>query len=176
MNKFIYPFLFCLFALLSFDVLAVEADDLIGTWKTADTEFGYSHIEVYKENGKYQGKIVYLSNPLYTEKEAKTVKGAAAGEVRRDIQNPDKSKRSRELIGLDIVSDFSFRGKQWLGGKVYDPESGKTYKGKMWLNKNGTLGLRGFIGVSVFGRSTTWKRVENLAIESSEDKSDSEEK
>jgi len=146
-------------------LLALEADDLVGIWKTADTEFGYSHVEIYKEDDKYHGKVVFLSNPTYSEKEAKSVKGAKEGELRKDLQNPDKELRDRNINGLKLVTGFKFNGRQWLGGQVYDPESGKTYKGKMWLNKNKTLGLRGFIGVSVFGRSTVWTRVKKATEE-----------
>jgi len=96
--------------------------------KTLPSEAGYSHIKIYKENGKYQGEIVFLSNPGYSEKEAKELNGKVkVGEARRDLSNPDKSKHQDPLIGMKLVSGFKLKGKQWKGGKVYDPESGLVF-------------------------------------------------
>ena len=47
---------------------------------------------------------------------------------------------------------------EWTGGSLYDPESGKIYSGKIALNPNGTLNLRGYIGISLFGRAEVWSR------------------
>ena len=53
----------------------------------------------------------------------------------------------------------SDRPDQWSGGSLYDPESGNTYGGRITLNPDGTLSLRGYIGISLFGRSETWTRL-----------------
>lgn len=146
--------------LFSASLSAADADAIVGVWKTATTENGYSHVEIYQENGKYHGKIIFLSEPNYTELDVKKFRGKVkVGEVRRDQANPDKGKRNDPILGLKIVSNFMQVGNQWRQGRVYDPESGKTYKGKIWLNKNGTLSLRGFVGISAFGRSTVWTPV-----------------
>ena len=50
---------------------------------------------------------------------------------------------------------------RWAGGMIYDPNSGNTYKGTMRLVDRNTLKLRGYIGISLFGRSDTWTRVDN---------------
>lgn len=159
MQKIKYLLLISLF-LAAQSLFAVEADDILGVWKTATTENGYSQVEIYKENGRYQGKIIYLSEPNYTDADIKRYgAGVVKGEPRTDMANPNKSKRKDPIQGLKIVSDFVLKGNQWKNGRVYDPESGKTYKGKMWLNKDGSLSLRGFVGISAFGRSTVWTRV-----------------
>ena len=54
-------------------------------------------------------------------------------------------------------------GKTWTDGRVYDPESGKTYQGRITLEQEDTLKLRGFVGAPVFGRTSTWTRVEQTA-------------
>ena len=57
------------------------------------------------------------------------------------------------------MNDFAFAGKTvWKGGTVYDPKSGKTYSGKMTLVSPNKLDMRGFVGISLFGRTTTWTR------------------
>jgi uncharacterized protein (DUF2147 family) len=76
-----------------------------------------------------------------------------------DIQNPTPGLRTRPLCGLDILSGFQPDGENhWGSGSAYDPESGHTYSGKMTLKPDGTLSLRGYIGVSLFGRSEEWTR------------------
>jgi uncharacterized protein (DUF2147 family) len=86
------------------------------------------------------------------------VKVRPAAPAKTDVQNPDASLRSRSLCDLRIGSGFKAEGADAAsGGKLYDPKSGRTYSGKFWL-KDDELHLRGFIGVSLFGRSEVWKR------------------
>ena len=106
-----------------------------------------SVVEIYKSDGSYCGKIVWgkgVDDPN--------------GEERLDTNNPDESKRNQKLIGMDIVWDFKYKGKnRWGGGKIYDPDNGKTYSCNAKL-KGDKLNIRGFIGVSLFGRTTIWTR------------------
>lgn len=81
-----------------------------------------------------------------------------AGKARVDRSNPDQSLRDRDLVGLVFMTDFSFDGGAWRGGKIYDPRDRKTYRCKMSLTADGTLRIRGYIGVSWLGRSTVWQR------------------
>jgi uncharacterized protein (DUF2147 family) len=76
-----------------------------------------------------------------------------------DLHNPDPALRTRSLCGLTIMWGFQPDGPdRWSGGSLYDPESGNTYSGNISLNPEGTLMLRGYIGISLFGRSETWTR------------------
>ena len=76
----------------------------------------------------------------------------------KDEQNPDTSLRSRPLCGLQIGSGFHLESPGKLeGGSLYDPKTGKTYKGSMEAQGQ-TMKLRGYIGVKLFGRSETWSR------------------
>jgi uncharacterized protein (DUF2147 family) len=78
-----------------------------------------------------------------------------------DVKNPDPALRDRLLIGLDIFSGFGYDGDgAWSGGFIYDPNSGKTYRCKLKLTSNNTLKVRGFIGISLIGRTEIWKRQE----------------
>ncbi len=77
---------------------------------------------------------------------------------RVDGRNPDASLRNRPLCGLKIGSGFEPQGQGAEGGHLYDPESGNTYKGTMELKGANELHLRGYVGVSLFGRSQTWHR------------------
>ena len=75
-----------------------------------------------------------------------------------DQNNPDPALRKRSLCNLEIGSGFAPSGDgEATGGRLYDPESGRTYKGNIAL-KGDILKLRGYIGVALFGRTETWQR------------------
>jgi len=130
---------------------ALSEADIAGQWTTAGDK---SRVEVTKAaDGTFEGKIIYLSEPNYPADDKE------AGKPKHDRENSDKSLQSRPIIGLLIMKGFKFDGKkEWNGGTVYDPESGKTYKGKIWMEDNNTLALRGFIGISLIGRTEKWTR------------------
>ena len=76
-----------------------------------------------------------------------------------DIHNADPALRDQLLIGLEIFSGFNYDGDgAWSGGFVYDPNSGKTYRCKLKLKDRNTLKLRGYIGISLLGRTDIWTR------------------
>ena len=78
---------------------------------------------------------------------------------RFDDLNPDPALRARSLLGITILQGFTYAGDGvWKGGTIYDPNSGNTYKSTMTLVDRDTLKVRGYIGVSLFGRSDTWTR------------------
>ncbi len=62
----------------------------------------------------------------------------------RDINNPDKSLRSRKLLGLNFLTQFKASGKKWKG-RIYDPKSGKSYKSIVYKGKDGRLIVKGCI-------------------------------
>ena len=119
-------------------------DAILGKWLTAG---GKSVVEIYKCDDAYCGKIVWLKEPLDKD-----------GKEKLDTKNPDESKRNRKIVGLQILSGFKYKGEnKWEGGKIYDPEKGKTYKCKAKLEGD-NLKIRGYIGFSLIGRTTTWTR------------------
>jgi uncharacterized protein (DUF2147 family) len=94
------------------------------------------------------GHIEWLRQPL-----------DAAGKPKTDIHNPDATLRPRPVCGLAILGNFTPDGSGgWTGGWIYDPDSGNTYKSKMHIAADGTLHVRGYIGVSLFGRSEIMTR------------------
>ena len=122
-----------------------KADDIIGVWLTGGKE--PAKIQIYKSGEKFYGKIIWLKNP--TEN----------GKQRVDANNPDKAKQNNPIIGLVMLTGFKFDGdEEWKGGDIYDPESGKTYTSYIYLKDSNTLKVRGYIGISLFGRTETWTR------------------
>lgn len=128
-------------------------DAVVGTWLNAKKT---AHVEIFKEDGKYRGKIVWLKEPTYPTNDKKGM----AGQPKVDRENPDPARRTQPLLDLVILRDFVFsKANQWEQGRIYDPENGKDYKCKMRLTSPDTLDVRGFIGFSMLGRTDTWTRV-----------------
>ena len=97
------------------------------------------------------GKVVWLRSPL----------GENGCEL-RDDKNPDLTLRSRAIIGLVVLTGLKPLDDDqaaWSGGSIYDPASGHTYSCKARLEGNDRLFLRGYLGIQLLGRTTTWTRV-----------------
>lgn len=78
-----------------------------------------------------------------------------------DQHNPDAAKRSQPLCGLVMAGSLKpVKGSttKWEDGWVYDPDSGSTYKAEMKLDGPDKLDLRGYLGISLFGRTMSWTR------------------
>lgn len=132
---------------------AQNPDAIVGQWLNGK---GSAHIDIYKMDGKYFGKIVWLKEPVYPADDKKGM----AGQPKVDRENPDPARRKQPLVDLVILRDFKFaRDGRWEQGQIYDPENGKDYKCKMTLQSPDTLAVRGFIGISLIGRTDTWTRV-----------------
>ncbi len=141
---------------------AQEEDAVLGCWLT---ESGDSCVEIYRHGEKYFARIVGVREPSFAEGEVEGMDG----KPRVDILNPDPSLRFRSLIGLELMTDFEYQGDSaWQKGRIYDPQDGKTYKCNVILQEDGTLKVRGFIGFSLFGRTTIWMRPETYSTESGE--------
>jgi uncharacterized protein (DUF2147 family) len=133
----------------SFCLRAQQADDIIGKWKNGE---GTGIIELYKTtSGHYAGKIIWLKEPIDPE----------TGKPKLDKRNPDKTKRNEPTLGLINIHGFVFdvEEKIWKDGTIYDPKTGKEYSCKAELKEENKLEVRGYIGVSVFGRTDTWTRL-----------------
>lgn len=129
---------------------AVHGDAILGEWVTEDRG---SRVEIFKKGRRYFGKIVALKYPDYSPGEIKGMDG----KPRLDLNNPNESLRYRPLVGIELMKNFRFDDDMWVGGVIYDPLRGKTYKCKMSLAEDGTLHVRGYVGVSLLGRTTVWE-------------------
>ena len=124
---------------------AARAETPIGVWET-----GESHVEIYECGELLCGRIVALDEALDAEGKAKT-----------DKNNPDPTLRTRPIMGMDLIAGFSRKtDRRWVDGRIYDPRDGKIYKCKMTLEDDGTLEVRGYVGMSLFGKTVVWTRIE----------------
>lgn len=121
-----------------------QKDKLEGLWYNAEKT---AKISIYKgTDGKFWGKIVWLKEP---EKN---------GKAKTDENNPKAEKRNEPLLNLAILKHFEKDGENtYDDGEIYDPKNGKTYSCKI-THKGETLSVRGFVGISMLGRTTTWER------------------
>lgn len=126
-------------------LLAGSKDGVLGQWYTTDKG---AKVEIYQCGDKLCGKIVWLADPNKEDGTPKT-----------DENNPDAANHNNPIIGLKMLKGFESDGtNKWDDGEIYDPENGKTYDCKMTLEGD-VLKVRGYIGISMFGRTETWTRV-----------------
>jgi uncharacterized protein (DUF2147 family) len=134
---------------------AAVADDrasIFGRW-ASDT----SILEIGETDGVLHATIVSILDPLYKQGEDGPV-----GTTRVDLHNPDAALRSRPLIGMNLLDGYQYKGGKWQGN-LYDPESGKTYKSQITLGSDGTLQMRGYIGMPMLGRTAVWAPVSSCS-------------
>ena len=132
----------------SFTLIPSKSDDIIGTWLTKSTS---NKVTIFKTGSLFYGKISWLKN-INDE----------TGKPKVDENNPDANLRTRHILGLLLLKGFEYNEKnnEWVNGEIYDPKNGKTYSCIMKLNDHHTLEVRGFIGISLIGRTEVWTRSE----------------
>ncbi len=119
----------------------------MGLWQNIDDETGKpkAHIQIYEVNGVLYGKIVKLINP--------------------DEPNPKCTKcpgefKDKPVEGLQIMWGLKKDGNEYTGGKILDPKKGNIYSCKIELIEPNKLKVRGFLGVSLLGRTQYWYRIQ----------------
>jgi uncharacterized protein (DUF2147 family) len=147
-KMFFFLLLIAGWLLLAAFALNTDGDKIIGVWEPSH---GKARVKIEKIGEKYYGKIVWLRDP----------NDETSGEPKTDRNNPDEALRSNPLRGYRILKDFVFAGNgEWSEGTIYDPENGNTYSCTIKMTDENTLEIRGYIGVSAFGRTDEWKRLQ----------------
>ena len=128
--------------LLLLTSFTLQAQDIFGKWKTIDDNTGKprSVVEIYEKDGKAYGKILKL--------------------FREPGEDPDPIcdectdyRKNQRVIGMTIITDMVRDGDEWEDGEILDPENGKVYDCKLWV-EDGKLKVRGY--VAFFFRTQTW--------------------
>ena len=149
MKKFLISSFSALFLFLigsSLTPIADNPDAIVGVWKTGE---GNAMVRIYKNGDKYQGKVVWLKEPVDPE----------TGKPKQDKNHPDEANRTRPVLGLVNIWGFSFKENNlWDDGNIYDPKNGSTYSCTIKMINPNTLEVRGYIGVSIIGRTDNWTR------------------
>ena len=122
------------------------ADDILGVWANSDN---IMRVKIEKIGSHYFGKLIWLEKPNEPD-----------GKPKLDKFNPDPNLRKVPFIGLRVMRDMVYRGDGvWGGGTLYDPEKGKSYGCKITLVSIDIANIRGYIGVSLLGKTEKFSRV-----------------
>ncbi len=129
------------FSLLSGAALAAEPE---GTWLSGD---GGTKVHISNCGGKLCGTVVWLQEPV----DGKT------GKPKTDELNPDPAKRSRPMLGLQVVRGLSPSGANRWSGEIYNADDGKTYAANMQVADENTAKVEGCV-LGILCKGQTWKR------------------
>jgi uncharacterized protein (DUF2147 family) len=140
-------FILFIFLVVSLPVFSQAPDVIVSKWLNAS---GEGQIMIFRKGEKYFGRLVWLKDLRDGQ-----------GQIKRDTKNPDPDLRKRPLLGIEILKDFDYLDAGgWGNGTIYDPKTGKTYSCKMTIqNNNNQLSIRGYVGISLLGRTEIWKKV-----------------
>ncbi|APZ47235.1 hypothetical protein BW723_13500 [Polaribacter reichenbachii] len=124
---------------------SMNSQTIFGKWNTVNDETGEvdSVIEVYKKNGKAYAKILQINDP---EKQ------------KAICEKCDAPNKDKPILGLEILTGLEKNDKEWSGGEILDPRNGKVYKCYIKLVKPDKLKIRGYLGLSLFGKTKYWQR------------------
>ncbi len=127
-------------------VYNANAQSVIGKWKSIDDKTGEAKaiVEIYENSGKVYGKIVEILE--VDKKDKKCVKCTG-------------SDKDKPILGLVVVKGLTKDGNTYEGGKIVDPKTGDLYKCILKLLTKDKLEVRGYIGISILGRSQIWTRI-----------------
>lgn len=119
---------------------------LVGTWESEEKNL---KMEMFEENGRFSGRMVWFK--------------CSSEEVMTnscDTENPDHKLKGRKLLGLKLVSELVYEGKNvWSSGKIYDPNSGNTYETRITLTSRNKATVRGYWKFRWLGRSMVFDRI-----------------
>ncbi len=149
-QKCLCAFAVALFALLSMaparaQQLSEKLQNAVGHWQVVNSDGSPGgKVETYLVDGKLFGRVTEVR----------------PGRTPKDVCDKCSGDDKNQLIlGMVIVRKFHPEGDDWVDGTVVDPENGKEYKGKIWSVGKDSLKMRGYVGISLLGRTETWTRI-----------------
>ena len=124
--------------------LSQKLQNAVGRWQTFNDGKPAGQVETYLVNGQLFGRVTQVR----------------PGRTPQDICDKCSGDlKNKMILGMVIMRGFHPEGDDWVGGTVVDPENGKEYQGKVWSEGKDDLSMRGFIGISLLGRTAKWKRM-----------------
>jgi uncharacterized protein (DUF2147 family) len=120
----------------------------VGRWQVFDDKTGKPHgvVRIWADQGRLFGAVEKLPDDKPVNAKCLKCSGAL---------------RDKPVLGMVVLRNMSPDGGEWSGGQILDPENGKVYKCKLRVSGKDTLEVRGYIGLSLFGRTQTWKRIDS---------------
>ena len=125
--------------------LSAKLKNAIGHWQVVNSDgMPGGKVETYIEGGQVFGRVTEVR----------------PGRTPKDVCDKcSGAYKNQPILGMVNMRGFHPEGDDWVGGTVIDPENGKEYKGKIWAVGAGTLHMRGFVGISLLGRTESWVRI-----------------
>ena len=125
--------------------LSPKLQNAVGHWQVMNSDgTPGGKVDTTIENGKLFGRVTEVR----------------PGRTPHDVCDKCSGEYKNQLIlGMVILRNFHTQGDDWVDGTVVDPENGKRYSGKIWAVGNDKLHLRGFVGISLLGRTEEWVRL-----------------
>ncbi|VVD67828.1 DUF2147 domain-containing protein [Pandoraea anhela] len=127
--------------------MAADENSPVGVWKTIDDSTGKPKalVTISEKDGEYVGVIT---------------KGLGQNDdPERVCDKCTDARKGQKMLGMQIIRGIKKDGDEYSGGYILDPENGKDYKCKLTVIDGGKkLDVRGFIGISLIGRTQTWIR------------------
>lgn len=129
---------------LLFQGIIITAQSPIGTWITIDDkrDVEIAHVKIYEKEDQLYGEVLRLLPHALT-----LTCERCPGEL-----------KGKPLEGIILIRELKNKNEHWTGGKFLDPKSGRNYDCSLWLEDENTLKVRVSYGLSIFGRTQTWKR------------------
>lgn len=134
-------------SLILFSTIQVFSQEITkGLWYNAEKT---SKLQFYEVSGKMYGKIVWLKEPNEN------------GKPKVDANNPDSKLKASPLLGLVFMKNFKKQSAtKWEDGTIYDPRNGKTYSCIITQANANLLDVRGYVGISLLGKTSKFTRAE----------------
>jgi uncharacterized protein (DUF2147 family) len=128
--------------------LAGSAQTIVGKWTTIDDNSGKekSVVEIFEKGGKYFGKVTRLFRDPNEDPDPVC-----------DECDSDDPRYKKKIIGMEIIREMEKSGDEYTNGDILDPENGKVYKCKLWIEDN-ELKVRGYWGP--FFRTQSWRKTQ----------------
>ena len=126
-------------------------DAILGKWIT---DAGNCIVQVYKQGLQYKAKVLWFD-----------VKNKKPMDQWVDEKNPDKSLRSRKLVGMEVVNglQYSAKNNEWVDGIIYDATTGKKWDSVVWLDKNNSLKVKGYWLFRWLSQTKSFKRADDYS-------------
>ena len=137
---------FLLIIAIVFSSTHAQKNSVLGKWKSIDDQTGKQMgvVHIYEEDGKIYGKVIEITKEQDRDKLCNNCLG---------------EDKDQPILGLNVIRGLTKDGEEYSGGKILDPKHGKYYKCYINLENENKLKVRGYIGISFFGRTQYWHRV-----------------
>lgn len=125
--------------------LSQKLQNAIGHWQVMNNDGTLGgQVETYLVNGKLFGKVTKLK----PSRKPDDVCNLCTGEL-----------KDKPMLGMVIMREMQPVGDDWANGFILDPDNGKEYRSKLWAVDKDHLSMRGYVGISLFGRTSNWVRI-----------------